>query len=253
MSLDREALQVRELAWSALLGQWIEFAKASVALPEGGEGGRWKRAVPTIIQMQATVCLLRDLGSVAPEDRRWMRDRAELVWRRCATTLAEIWGNEPMPPHLIELESDAVVAQRDALYAGLEELVWSGPGLYEVPDFDPGPASGTLFVMQPGSLALPDEPVAFAVDRPLPQLPGLDLRRGDRPRQVYRELDSEGRFVGAVLAPLEGDLPAGLPMLIPISLDGAPIGRFTHERAAWSRLQRAAFAGRESLPSRVLE
>lgn len=248
-----DRLRVRELAWSALLGQWMDFARASLVLPDEGEGGRWKRAVPSIIELQATVCALRDLASIEPADRPWARDRAELVVRRASAELSALWPDEGLPAQLVELQHDATIALREALYAGLVELVWPGPGLLEVPDYDPGPPRGTLLAMQPGSIALPDEPVAAAVDRPLPTIAGCVERPGGRPRQVYRELDAEGRFVAAIVAPLEGELPAGLPMLVPISLDGTVIGSFLHEREAWLRLQRSALAGRTTLPVRVID
>ncbi len=250
---EPRSLPVREMTWLSLLGKWVDFAKASRALPGFGEAGRWKEAVPAIIELQATIWALRDLAAIPPADRAFARDRAEVLLRRSSGVIDEVWAGEPLPAEIIEMEADAIVALREALYAGLVELVWPGPGPYEVPAVDLGPVEGTLAVMPPGSLAMPDEPIAWFTERDPISIPGCVARPAARPRQVYRELDIEGRFVADLVAPLEGDLPPGLPMLVPISLAGAPIGRFMHEREEWLALQRGAFAGRETIPVLFVE
>ena len=40
-------LRPSDLTWTALLARWIEFAKASVALPDDAEGDRWRSSVPS--------------------------------------------------------------------------------------------------------------------------------------------------------------------------------------------------------------
>lgn len=239
---------MRELAWAALLGRWIEFAKASVALPDDGEGGRWKRSVVPFIELQATVWALRELDQIDPRDRSVARDRAEATVRRANATLTSVWGRHPMPGGILELQDDATVALREAIYAGLVEIVWEGEGTYEVPQVDTGPAVGTLALMPPGSLAMPNEPIGWFTERDPVTLPGCAHRPAARPTQVYRELDDAGRFVRDVIAPLEGDIPPGLPMLVAISIAGTPVRGFAHPAEEWRELQRGAMDGRSAIP-----
>jgi hypothetical protein len=252
MEPDRPASDA-PLAWAALLARWVEVAKASRRLPDDGDGGRWKRSVAAVIELEATILALGDLASLPPGHRAAARDLAEVAVQRAAARLHEAWGDEPMPAELLGLEDQAIVALRESLYAGLEELLWPGPGLLEIPELDlgPEPHRGTLAVMPPGSLAAPGEPVCFFADREPPAIPGCVRQRAPRPRQVYRGLDDSGRFIGDLVAPLEDDLPPGLPMLVPISLGGTPIAGFPGSREEWLGLQRAALDGRDSLPVRI--
>ncbi len=71
------------------------------------------------------------------------------------------------------------------------------------------------------------------------------------PLQVYRGLDERGRFTADTLAPITDELLPGLPMLVPLLLDGVRIGRFLQPRDAWRSMQRAALAGRPSIPVAV--
>jgi hypothetical protein len=169
--------------------------------------------------------------------------------RRRAGELDAIWGDEPMPPGILELTSDATEALRGALYAGLVELVWPGPGPFDVPAIEFGPVQGTLAIMPPGSLAMPDEPIAWWTERPGVAIDGCVARSAALgPRQVYRQLDAEGRFERDLVAPLEGELLPGLPMLVPISLAGERIGRFPCPEPEWRALQRGGLAGRSAIP-----
>ncbi len=251
------SLAVREMAWAALLGRWIEFAKASVSLPDDGAGGRWKRSVVPFIELQATVWALRELTELAEEDRPVARDRAEITVRRANAALSTVWGSHPMPGSILELIDDATVALREAIYAGLREIVWEGEGPYEVPEVagvDDGdePPVGTLALMPPGSLAMPGEPIGWFTERPAISLPGCVTRPAPAATQVYREIDDDGRFVRDVVAPLEGDIPAGLPMLVARSIAGVRVRRPTHTRAEWLALQRGAIDawgdGRTTIP-----
>ena len=110
---------------------------------------------------------------------------------------------------------------------------------------------GTLAVMQPGTIAMPGEPVAWWCGRPAPHIDEaapLERRTATEPLQVYRELDGRGRFVADRIASIEDDLTAGLPLLTPILLDGVRIGRFLQPRDTWLAMQRAALEGRATLP-----
>jgi len=241
------------LAWAALLARWVEVAKASRRLPDDGDGGRWKRSVAPVIELEATILALGDLASLPASHRAAARDLAEVSVRRAAEALHAAWGDAPMPGELLALEDQAIVALRNALYAGLEELFWPGPGMLEIPEFELGsePYRGTLAVMPPGSLAAPGEPVAWFAEREPPAVPGCERRPAAVPRQVYRGLDEKGRFTEDLVAPLEDDLPPGFPMLVPISLGGTAIGGFPMPREEWLAMQRMAMGGRETLTVRV--
>lgn len=242
------SLDVRGMAWAALLGRWVEFAQASVSFPDDGPGGRWKRSVAPFIEVQAIIWALRELDRLPVPDRPVARDRAEVQVRRAAARLDEAWRGEPMPEAILELLDDATVALREAIYAGLVELVWPGPGVLDMPDLDCGELRGTLAVMPPGSPAMPGEPVAWFAEREPLAIHGCDARPARRPMQVYREIDGAGRAVRDVVAPLEGDIPPGLPMLVALSIAGTPVGRFLHPAETWRAMQRAALAGRETIP-----
>lgn len=247
------SLAVREMAWAALLGRWVEFAKSSVAFPEDGDGGRWKRSVVPFIELQATVWALRELDQIDAPDRPVARDRAETLVRRASAALREVWGRHPMPAAILELQDDVTVALRESLYAELVELVWEGSGAYEVPAVEAGELVGTLAIMPPGSLAMPGEPIAWFTEREPIALPGCAARRAKRATQVYRELDGTGRFVRDLVAPLEGDIPPGLPMLVALSIDGTPVRGFTHNAAEWLALQHGAMGGRATIPVERVE
>lgn len=137
---------------------------------------------------------------------------------------------------------------------------------------------GTLAVMPPGTIAMPGEPICWWCGREAPVVvvdgaevhrarrsaqtgrsdgaegdsvtaaPTLLHRRNLPPLQVYRELDERGRFTKDTIAPITDDLLPGLPLLVPILLDGASIGRFLHTRNDWLNMQRAALAGRTEIP-----
>ena len=53
---DKAQDKAREkaLTWAALLGKWAEFARSAVALPDEGDGGLVKKAVPDIIALQSS-------------------------------------------------------------------------------------------------------------------------------------------------------------------------------------------------------
>ena len=103
------------------------------------------------------------------------------------------------------------------------------------------------------SIAMPGESVAWWSGRAAPRVPPeaapqLSTERGNAPLQVYRGLDERGRFTSDTVAPITDELLPGLPMLVPILLDGVAIGRFLHDADAWLAMQRAALDGRASIP-----
>jgi hypothetical protein len=109
--------------------------------------------------------------------------------------------------------------------------------------------------MQPGTIAMPGEPVAWWCGREAPVVPDgpsgappLRRRPADGPRQIYRGLDDEGLFTRDAVAALDGELLAGLPLLTPLLLDGVRIGRFLQPADRWAAVQRRALGARSRLP-----
>lgn len=102
------------LTWSALLARWTDFARAAVALPDTGEPGRWKRAVPDVIALQAVYHALGETGSLPAGERALGLDRAEVLIKKHAARLGELWVGAPMPGLLAELVADARAALKQA-------------------------------------------------------------------------------------------------------------------------------------------
>lgn len=240
-------LHPETLTWTALLAKWMDFARASLAAPRDAEGDRWRAAVPAVINLQAVTFALADLAQLPVEERPLGRDRAELLIVENTARLHDIWRGEPMPESLVEISADARAALERSVYADAVELIWEGPQSMVMPAVPIGGEHGMLAVMQPGTIVMPGEPVAWWVERdgrPIMQaVPGCRQRAVSMPRQVYRQLDEEGRILGDVVAPLDDDLPPGMPLLVPLFEHGRPIGHFTLEAEAWEAHQRASTAG----------
>ena len=71
-------------------------------------------------------------------------------------------------------------------------------------------------------------------------MPGLEHVACDLPRQVYREIDDDGMVSGDLIAPINEDLPSGMPLLVPLVADGVRIGHFPMEATAWQERQELA-------------
>ena len=197
-------------------------------------------------------------------DRPHARAVAEVTIRRAAAELDRLWRGEEWPNEITEACEAAERALQRAVYAGLDAFVVTGSRAVEVPEFDlgvdptdPSTLRGTLAAMPPGSLAMPGEPICWWSGRAAPRVPEpsgpdaappLVLERNAAPIQVYRGLDERGRFTSDTLAPISAEVLPGLPMLVPILLDGTLIGRFLHGRDAWLAMQRAAMDGRDTIP-----
>lgn len=95
------------LTWTVLLSRWMEFAKSSVALPRGGEAGRVRRAVPSLIGLQAVTYALAEVPLLPAEEQSVARDRAEVMIRRYQGELCAIWEGEALPEAIEESVSDA--------------------------------------------------------------------------------------------------------------------------------------------------
>ncbi|MEM8757596.1 MAG: hypothetical protein AAGF47_07420 [Planctomycetota bacterium] len=227
----------RAMTWAGLLGKWSEFARGAVALPDDGEGGRVKRAVPEIIALQSITHALGELHELSADEQALGLDRAEIGIREHAAAVHAIWGDEPLHPMVAELIDDALAALALASSAGLEWTVDGDPlvtghpaelleALAEVG------FRGDLFLPTPGVPIFAGAPAAFCRfpkgEDDDPTVVGLVWTHveGTTPapgiaRQVYRQFDfAKGGPVRDLVVPLESDLPAGQPLLVPAVLAG---------------------------------
>ena len=239
------SLRPDALTWTALLSKWIEFAQSSVALPDDAEGQRWRKCVPSIITLQAVTFALGDLERLPTEERPLARDKAEILIRDHLRRIETVWRGVGLPPMLLEIVEDAHRQWRYALYAGLIELIWRGEKPWIVPALKAEEYTrGTLAVMQPGTIVMPEEPVAWCVDGEIDRLEsalgGCVRQTPPGPRQVYRQIDDHGRITHDLICPLETELPAGLPLLVPLLERGERIGHLTLDPEAWLAQQRAS-------------
>jgi hypothetical protein len=124
-----EPLPVSQLTWTVLLGRWVEFARAAVALPSDGEGGRWRGAVPDVIQLQAVCFSLEHLHELAADERALGLDRAAVLIERHAAALSRRWDGGPLPSGLRELIDDA----RAALRRRQDDADPGAPGNFDAP------------------------------------------------------------------------------------------------------------------------
>ena len=104
MPFDPEAL-----TWTGLLTQWVQFAQATLALPDKAEGPRWRASTPAIINLQAVTFALADLDRLPADEQALALDRAELLIHSASRQLDEIWENNPTAA-LREIAHDARTA-----------------------------------------------------------------------------------------------------------------------------------------------
>lgn len=238
-------LQPELLAWSALLGRWIDLVKAGHGMPEIGDGRKWQASVTSIIELQATTFALDDLETLPEADRPLARDRGCVLIETARDRLAVAWdGAEEIPDEIRLILATANAALNASYYAGLTVLWWNGPGRWVAPQIDHPGHEGTLAIMQPGTIALPGEPVGWYTERPAPELgPGLEPRPGD-PVQVQRVIE-DGRVRQDLLVDLDHEM-VGVPLLVPIALAGREVGGFTVDAESWRAAQEAAFGAGDS-------
>ncbi|MEM6393130.1 MAG: hypothetical protein AAF797_10190 [Planctomycetota bacterium] len=115
-----EPLHPEALTWAALLGRWVSFAEASVALPPEGEAGLLRESVVDVITLQAVCCALGELDELSEEQRALGRDRAGVLVERHAGALRRRWAGAEMPEALTELVDEAERAVRSARGHGLD-------------------------------------------------------------------------------------------------------------------------------------
>lgn len=241
---DHHDAHNRAMTWAALLGKWAEFARSAVALPDEGDAGRLKQAVPDIIALQSITHALAEIDELVPDERALGLDRAAIGIREHAAAINTIYTGEPMPESLLELIDDARIALDAASGGGLEWsvaadcLICPHPAELVEALIEAG-FEGDLFLPTPGVPVFAPAPCAFIrhsggspiepeladvvaeflasggeTDRPTPR---------SQPRQVYRQFDfARGGPVRDYVVPLADDLPPGQPLLVPAILEGEP-------------------------------
>lgn len=100
------SLDADRLTWAVLLGRWVEFARAAVALPTQGRGGRLRDSVPDLIALQAVWFALHHLSELSHAERSLGLDRARVLIDRHADALARRWDGN-LPASIAELLADA--------------------------------------------------------------------------------------------------------------------------------------------------
>ncbi|MCI0631176.1 MAG: hypothetical protein L0Y44_11050 [Phycisphaerales bacterium] len=111
-------LRPEALTWTALLAQWVQFAQASLALPDSVDGPQWRASVPAIINLQAVTFALAELERLIPDDRPVALDKARILIDQSTRQLTSIWNRAPLSPALDEICEDAQAAFAAAAVAG---------------------------------------------------------------------------------------------------------------------------------------
>jgi len=228
------------LTWAALLAHWTDFARSAVALPTGGEGGRWRRAVAPVIALQAVTHALGEIDQLDDDERAVGLDKGELLIDEHAGELERIWADAELPELVAELIDDAREALVAAIGGGVEWRVETESAAFGHPGelvaalltlgFDgdlylPSPGvplfatSVAAYIAGPDGAEPPMEAVALVADFLADAV--SEPQVATAPRQVYRQFDfGAGGPVRDLVVPLAGDPPPGQPLLVPAILAG---------------------------------
>ncbi|MBC7773000.1 MAG: hypothetical protein H7210_10930 [Pyrinomonadaceae bacterium] len=233
------------MTWATLLAHWASLAQASMALPAGAEGDRWRAAVPAIIDLQAVTCALDDLDRLAePDERALALDKADMLIQRDADALSTLWNGEDLHPELQSLIVDACEAHAAAEEGGVEWVVTAERLVAEHPAelvevlLAMGFA-GDLYVPTPGVPIFRTCPATFARDM-YGASPDKNMSKAIRTflggsssvskpqrvpymRMAYRQFDfSKGSAVRDAVEPYDDEPASGQALLIPAILEGEP-------------------------------
>lgn len=105
-SPTNRSLNPQALTWTALLGQWVEFARSAMALPDSEEGDAMRASVVDIITLQAVWFSLRDLDKLERDEQLLGLDRAEVLIEKHESAIRNRWA-ENIPEKLEEMIQDA--------------------------------------------------------------------------------------------------------------------------------------------------
>ncbi len=95
------------MTWQALLGRYIEFAQASLAIPATDSGQRWRSAIPAIITLHAITCALNELHTLPRDEHALAIDRAAYLLDRHNREIQALWQPELPPAGVREIIEDA--------------------------------------------------------------------------------------------------------------------------------------------------
>lgn len=95
------------LTWAVMLGRWMDFARASLALDDDLPGKAMKATVSDIITLQAVWFALGHLNELDPDQRAIGIDRAAVLIERSARSVEHHWSDAPRPAMIDELLNDA--------------------------------------------------------------------------------------------------------------------------------------------------
>ncbi len=230
-------MPVDTLTRAALLARWTHVAQAAKSLPPGGEGDRWRRAVPALVALDALAHALAELHGLPESEHALGQDRAEVLIGAHAGALHALWRGEDLPGSVRDWIDDARRALRSTREGGIEFRAGAGfAGL--TPERWAGAVeasavqAGDLWVLSPGEVVGGEVPIAFlrgprgrrpeaAVVARLGALLGAGAS-GWVPgmRQVYRC----GAGQPDVVAAMDETLPAGRPLLAGVVERGRRIG-----------------------------
>ena len=104
------------MRWAGVVSRWVALAQAGVALPDDGEGGRWKRSIQSIVGLHAIVAGLGEAADWPAADRAYALDAAGVGIAGHRQTLARVWaeggaedgaGIDAVPASVAELLAEA--------------------------------------------------------------------------------------------------------------------------------------------------
>jgi len=213
----------RSLTWSSMLAKWTEFAKASTALPEDGDGPHWRACVVPIVNMQAMIAALGELDQLPRAQRPVAIDASETLLREQVAMIHEAWAGEVIPDALRELMEESRQTLFNARHTGLEWRI--AAERCTAPDLQPmaerivaAGFTGDLHAARPGATLFRGAPLAF-FSPPMDLDPPAECESVEvvGPRQCYRQM---GKVSGApyqdlIAGPGDPLLP-GLPLIAPL-------------------------------------
>lgn len=207
--------------WAALLGRWMDLARASRAL-DGGDRGPLARALVPLITLEAMRCACGGLESLELSERALAFDQAAHVIEDQAAALDDAF--EEWPPVATEAYEAATAAWAACRHDFVWTMCWEGPGLFTMPPVSGVPARrsthGAVAVMLPGTLAAPGAPIAWWSGRDEPVLArgiaGCRALPRLTPLQVWRVFDAQGCAVEDLVNVVDADdVASAIPLLVP--------------------------------------